>query len=665
MKLSSQPPNIESPPELITSKRIRSARVSRREYGLTPGAGIAPLRGKPNDAVLASTAIAGGKLITYGDAPAGTVFQNQGGPVIGNVDIQIVFWGREWASPNPPVAPGEIQNRIQTILHSPYLSKVTQYGCSGTARVRGTTYVTDGDPPNPFNDADVQSFVSGLIDNETLPEPDEDWDLFVCVFMPTYVNYGPGGVSGAHSSVVWSDYDLFDVDNDRSRLAWIGNPGGPGAIDAITTTFSHELVEACTDPDTTADPAWRQTPCTNPSQCEIGDVCSSVARVFGVQVQAYWSQSDGACVIPAPDVNDWSGLYDNWRPIGGFFPAGAPITAVSRYAGELDLFVVGNDGRVYTSWWSAGSEWSGLYDNWRSIGGYFRPGSRVAAVARTPNNLDLFICGNDGRVYTSWWSAGSDWSGVNDNWRNIGGVFPAGAPVSVVARTPNNLDLFICGGNGRVYTSWWSAGSDWSGLNDRWRSIGGVFPAGAPVAAVARTPNNLDLFICGGNGRVYTSWWSAGSDWSGVNDNWRNIGGVFPAATPLAAIARTPNNLDLFICGNDGRVYTSWWSAGSDWSGLNDKWRSIGGVFPAGTPLAAVARTPNNLDVFICGGNGRVYTSWWSAGSDWSGVHDNWRSIGGVFPAGAPVAAVARTPNNLDVFICGGNSRVYTSWWSQ
>ena len=540
----------ETGKRMDVGRQVRSRRVSRRQYRLQAGVGIVPTVAPK----------IGAQLNVYGDAPPGTTFQNFGGPIIGNVDIQLVFWGRQWANPLPPAAPADIQNRIQTIMHSPYLSKLTQYGCSGTGRLRGTTFVTDTDPPNPFNDASVQNFVIGLIDNETLTEPDEDWDLFVCVFMPTYANYGPGGLSGAHSSVVWSDYDLFDVDNDSVRLAWIGNPGGAGAIDSITTTFSHELVEACTDPETTGSPAWRQTPCGTPTACEIGDVCSSVARVYGVQVQAYWSQSDGACVIPAPDPNDWSGIYDNWRSIGGFFPNGAPISAISRQLGQLDLFVVGNDGRVYTSWWTQGSDWSGLNDNWRSIGGFFRPGAPVSVTSRNPGNLDLFICGNDGRVYTSWWYAGQDWSGIHDNWRSIGGIFPNGAPVGAVARSPDNLDLFICGNDGRVYTSWWSAGGDWSGLNDNWRSIGGFFPNGAPVSVTSRNPGNLDLFICGNDGRVYTSWWYAGQDWSGIHDNWRSIGGIFPNGAPVGAVARSPNNLDLFICGNDGRVYTSWWS---------------------------------------------------------------------------------------------------------
>ncbi|WP_088350943.1 matrixin family metalloprotease [Bacillus cereus] len=48
----------------------------------------------------------------------------------------------------------------------------------------------------------------------------------------------------------------------------------------------------------------------------------------------------------------------------------------------------------------------------------------VSAVARMKDHLDLFVVGNDGRVYTSWWHEGSDWSGINNNWRSIGGFFP-------------------------------------------------------------------------------------------------------------------------------------------------------------------------------------------------------------------------------------------------
>ncbi len=336
------------------------------------------------------------------------------------------------------------------------------------------------------------------------------------------------------------------------------------------------------------------------------------------------------------------------------------ITAVSRKAGQLDLFTVRDDGRVWTAWWNGGG-WS----DWVAIGGFFPPGARVAAVARTADNLDLFVCGNDGRVYTAWWFEGGGWSGAADNWRSIGGFFPPGAPVAATTRAAGNLDLFICGNDGRVYTSWWYDGQEWSGLNDSWASVGGFFPPGAPVAAVARSPRNLDLFITGNDGRVWTSWWYEGAPdwWSGVHDNWMSVGGFFPVGAPVAAVSRAEGNLDLFVCGNDGRVYTAWWTGAGGWSGMADNWMSVGGFFPVGAPVAAVSRAEGNLDLFVCGNDGRVYTAWWTGAGGWSGMADNWMSVGGYFPVAAPLAAVARASGNLDLFVIGNDLAAYTSWW--
>jgi hypothetical protein len=149
-----------------------------------------------------------------------------------------------------------------------------------------------------------------------------------------------------------------------------------------------------------------------------------------------------------------------------------------------------------------------------------------------------------------------------------------------------------------------------------------------------------------------------------LGDNWRNIGGIFPAASPVAAVSRNPNQLDLFICGNDGRVYTSWWTGGSDWSGLGDNWRNIGGIFPAASPVAAVSRNPNQLDLFIRGYDGRAYSSWWTGGvTDWTGLGDNWRNLGA--PIGAPPAVIGVLDTGAITFDggvpVGGSSRL-TIW---
>ena len=230
-------------------------------------------------------------------------------------------------------------------------------------------------------------------------------------------------------------------------------------------------------------------------------------------------------------------------------------------------------------------------------------------------------------VYTSGWTSESDWSGINNNWRPIGGFFPAGAPISVVSRAPNVIDLFVTGNDGVVYTSGWTSNSDRSGLNNNWRPIGGFFPAGTPVEAVTRSANNIDLFVTGYDGVVYTSGWTSNSDWSGSHNNWRPIGGFFPAGALVAAVCRTPNNIDLFIAGNDGVVYTNWWASGSDWSGINNNWQPLGGVFPPGNPVAATSTGLGRMDLLIVGNDGFVYTNFWRSDKGWSVIDNNWRRL--------------------------------------
>jgi hypothetical protein len=81
------------------------------------------------------------------------------------------------------------------------------------------------------------------------------------------------------------------------------------------------------------------------------------------------------------------------------------------------------------------------------------------ASARCPairTSLKCSSWGNDGRIYTAAWDhhvADGKWRG----WWNIqeGKNCPPGAPVSAVSRDPNKLDVFVVGNGGTVYTAAW------------------------------------------------------------------------------------------------------------------------------------------------------------------------------------------------------------------
>ena len=128
----------------------------------------------------------------------------------------------------------------------------------------------------------------------------------------------------------------------------------------MTTTFSHELVEFCTDP---SGDGWQMSPRDADNWNEIGDVCSSTSVLNGVTVQSYYSVRDGACVVPtaavAPRLPDGEheisriieGPYRNYLfAVGGSLADGTQwymreSDAIGRVTvGELKLFVKGASG---------------------------------------------------------------------------------------------------------------------------------------------------------------------------------------------------------------------------------------------------------------------------------------------------------------------------------
>jgi hypothetical protein len=134
---------------------------------------------------------------------------------------------------------------------------------------------------------------------------------------------------------------------------------------------------------------------------------------------------------------------------------------------------------------------------------------------------------------------------------------------------------------------------------------GGAAALRSPITALARNPNHLDLFVTGTDGRIYSTWWDASGGWA----NWFNVsGGRAALGSPITAVARNPNHLDLFVTGTDGRIYSTWWDAASGWGG----WFNVsGGAAALGSPIDAIARYPDHLDLFVTGTDGRIYSTWW------------------------------------------------------
>lgn len=216
-------------------------------------------------------------------------FSDGGGRVLQVVQVQLIYWGAAWTSTTTPPSPSSntITGAVRTLLHSAYMTGLSEYRGIGRGFLRGATVYDASDPPNGFTDTQVWNFVNSRITDGTLPTPDVDYQTLYVVVMPKGVNASNAGFVGEHT---------FGTRNGhRIPFAWITNNG---QLNSVTRIISHEIVEAVTDAEGSAIQGVAGT-CNQSGWCEIGDICNNTEVRDGVTVQSFWSDNAGGCIVPS------------------------------------------------------------------------------------------------------------------------------------------------------------------------------------------------------------------------------------------------------------------------------------------------------------------------------------------------------------------------------
>jgi hypothetical protein len=214
-----------------------------------------------------------------------TAFTFNGGAIATADPVEILFWGTAWQTGAPAQLASTFVTNVKSILSGPYMSGLLAYGVR-RCPFGGFRVIASNPPllPSKFTDQTVQTLMQTLIDNGTFPEPDEPGGRNLYFFiMPPNTQYQPPPNSpiaiGAHST--FSSGTVIDPDN--VWVAWVGN----NPLSTMTSAFSHELVEMCTDPEPFS--AWSINGAA-PACSEIGDVCVGLSKPLNdVNVQSYWS----------------------------------------------------------------------------------------------------------------------------------------------------------------------------------------------------------------------------------------------------------------------------------------------------------------------------------------------------------------------------------------
>jgi hypothetical protein len=84
-------------------------------------------------------------------------------------------------------------------------------------------------------------------------------------------------------------------------------------------------------------------------------------------------------------------------------------------------------------------------------------------------------------------------------------------------------------------------------------------PPGSPVTALSRNPNRIDLFVSGREGGIYTTSWDGTwtDQWDHRADPHFRDQFTVPPGSPVTALSRNPNRIDLFVSGREGAIYST------------------------------------------------------------------------------------------------------------
>jgi hypothetical protein len=261
-----------------------------------PAKQIQPGRGDPVRIVPLHVAGEAGKptaesLAAAPATPPHLTYRN--GPLISAVEVFTMFWGTAWNSAQSALAV-QINAFFDYVLTSPLIDQLGEYSVPaypiGHGRRTGTVTIARPQPRRTVHDAALQHMLQNEIaNNANVPHPTPNTLYFV---------YTPPGVrivqGGAASCTAFCGYHN-DIANTIFYAAMpypgcTGCLGGLAVLEALTSTSSHELCEAITDP--IPGQGWYDD-----NNGEIGDICAwHTKQLDKWTVQLEWSNKANACV---------------------------------------------------------------------------------------------------------------------------------------------------------------------------------------------------------------------------------------------------------------------------------------------------------------------------------------------------------------------------------
>ena len=215
------------------------------------------------------------------------------GPLIANVEVFTIFWGSGWQNSSHSGLIDQINGFFDYILSSALIDQLGEYSIPGYqigyGQRTGTLALSQPDVSSTVDDSAIQRMLQDQIAASAIPQAGVNTLYFV--YLPPGITVTQGGSAscqafcGYHDNVSGNLFYAVMPFPDCS-----GCQGSLALFDAITSTSSHELCEAITDP--VPGEGWYDN-----ANGEIGDICAWQTKTVGqYTVQLEWSNSASACM---------------------------------------------------------------------------------------------------------------------------------------------------------------------------------------------------------------------------------------------------------------------------------------------------------------------------------------------------------------------------------
>lgn len=219
------------------------------------------------------------------------VYRN--GPLLTQVQVFTIFWGAAWQQAANATLLAQVNQFFDFILTSSLIDQLGEYSVPGKqighGKHIGTLTITTPVLGRSVTDTAVQHMLQQLISSGSVPPATAN--LLYFIYLPPGVKLIQGGGSscqtfcGYHNDIAGQ---VFYAAMPYPGCS--GCTGGLAALDALTSTSSHELCEAITDP--IPGQGWYDS-----HNGEIGDICAWKTKKIGpYTVQLEWSNQANACV---------------------------------------------------------------------------------------------------------------------------------------------------------------------------------------------------------------------------------------------------------------------------------------------------------------------------------------------------------------------------------